>query len=186
MTHRSIHSKMSSRPGTRAEMSSRPGYRARVLASILTGLLAVPAVLAGTTLLSPSVARADMTSASCRIHAVEATAEGDGTIPKDLEFIAEQLQAPEFARFKGFRLVDVKDFKLDVGSPVEQKFKSGHVVRLGLVGGEQDKLELHTEIMRGTVSVTKLDFSIRVAQLILIPVRRGDGQATIFAYQCKS
>ena len=166
MTHRSIHSKF--------------------LASTIAGLLSIPAGLAGAvTLLSPAVAEANVTSASCRIHAVEATPDGDGTIPKDLEFLSDQLQAPEFARYKGFRLVEVKDFKLEVGSAVEKKFKSGHIVKLSLLGGEQDKLDLHTEILRGASSVTSLDFALKVAQLMLIPVRRGD-QAIIFAYQCKS
>jgi hypothetical protein len=169
MTHHSIHSKL--------------------LASTFAGLLSslvIPVGLAGVvTLLSPGLAEASVTSASCRIHAVEATPDGDGTIPKELEFLSDQLQAPEFARYKGFRLVDVKDFKLDVGAAVEKKFKSGHVVKLSLLGGEQDKLDLHTEILRGAGSVTALDFSLKVAQLMLIPVRRSD-QAIIFAYQCKT
>ncbi|HLT35139.1 MAG TPA: hypothetical protein VK034_02615 [Enhygromyxa sp.] len=167
MTHRSIHSKL--------------------LASTFAGLLSgAPVVLAGAvTLLNPDVAQAGVTSASCRIHAVEATPEGDGTIPKDLEFLAEQLQAPEFARFRGFRLVEVKDFKLELGKVVDQKFKSGHNVKLSLLGGEQEKLELHTELLRGGTSVVKMDILLKFAQVVLIPVRRGD-QAIIFAYQCKS
>ncbi|MFO7563473.1 MAG: hypothetical protein R6X02_12580 [Enhygromyxa sp.] len=163
------------------------------MASTLAGLLGAPTLLLGVpvglagaaTLLSPAVAEAGVTSASCRIHAVEATPEGDGTIPKDLEFLSDQLQAPEFARYKGFRLIDVKDYKLDAGTAVEKKFKSGHVVKLSLLGGEQDKLDLHTEILRGAGSVASLDFLLKVAQLMLIPVRRGD-QAIIFAYQCKN
>lgn len=166
MTHRSIHSKF--------------------LASTLAGLMSVPVVLVGgVTLLNPAVAEAGVTSASCRIHVVEATPDGDGKIPEDLQFLADQLQAPEFARYKGFRLIDVKDYKLDVGTPVDKKFKSGHNVKLSLLGGEKDKLELRTELLRGGSTVVTLDFMLKVAQVVLIPVRRGD-QATIFAYQCKS
>lgn len=164
MTHRSIHSKL--------------------LASMFTGVLAIPAALTGATLLSPTVAHASVTSASCRIHAVEASPEGDGVIPDDLKFLAEQLQAPEFARYKGFRLVETKDFKLEVGKTVDEKFKSGHNLKLSLLGGEQDKLELRTELLRGGQSVVKMDMLLKFAQVVLIPVRRGD-QAIIFAYQCK-
>ncbi len=165
MTHRSIHSKL--------------------IAPALAGLLSVPAVLAGgVVLLSPAAAEASVTTASCRIHAVEATTEGDGSIPADLEFLADQLRAPEFAYYKGFRLLETKDFKLEVGAGLDKKFKSGHNVKLELLGGERDKLELHTELLRGGTTVVAMDFSIKVAQIVLIPVRRGD-QATIFAYQCK-
>lgn len=165
MTHRSIHSKL--------------------MASTLAGILSVPAVLAGTVaLLSPAVANAGVTSASCRIYAVEATEAGDGKIPAELEFLADQLQAPQFASYKGFRLLESKDYKLEVGRAVDKKFKSGHNVKLELLGGEKDKLELHTELLRGGTSMLQVDFSIKVAQLLLIPVPRGD-QATIYAYQCK-
>ena len=165
MTHRSIHSTL--------------------MASTLAGLLSVPAVLAGgAALLSPTVAQAGVTAASCRIHAVEASPEGDGSIPQDLQFLSEQLQAPEFARYKGFRLVETKDYKLELGKEVDQKFKSGHNVKLSLLGGD-DKLELRTELLRGGQSVVKMDMLLRFAQVVLIPVRRGD-QAIIFAYQCKA
>lgn len=166
MTHRSIHSKL--------------------MASTLAGLLLVPAVIAGSaTLLSPAIADASVTTASCRIHAVEATTEGDGTISADLQFLAENLRAPEFSHYKSFRLLESKDFKLTVGTEVDQKFKSGHNVKLSLLGGEKDKLDLHTEILRGGASVFQMDFLMKVASIVLIPVRRGDS-ATIFAYQCKT
>ncbi|PRP97436.1 hypothetical protein ENSA5_34280 [Enhygromyxa salina] len=165
MTHRSMHSKF--------------------LASSLASLLAVPALFAGAiTLLSPDVARAAVNEAACRIHAVEASQKGDGTIPAELNFLADQLQAPEFARYKGFRLLDAKDFKLKLGEVVDQKFKSGHNVKLTLLGGGKDKLELHTKLERGGSSLVDMDFMVGSNQIMLIPVRRGD-QAIIFAYQCK-
>lgn len=166
MTHRSIHS--------------------RFLASTFAGLLMIPAVLAsGITLLSPSIAEAGVTTASCRIHAIEASLEGDGTIPPELEFMADQLKAGAFAQFRGIRLIESKDYKLELGVAADKKFKSGHNVKLNLVGGESDKLELQTEILRGGTSVFKLDWAMKSAGLMLIPVSRGD-QTTIFAYQCKA
>jgi hypothetical protein len=158
----------------------------RILASSLASLLAVPALFAGAvTLLNPSIVEASVTEATCRIHAVEARQDGDGTIPENLQFLADQLQAPEFARYKGFVLLDTKDFKLELGKVVDQKFKSGHNLELSLLGGEQDKLELHTNLKRGSKSLVDVSFVVGSNQIMLIPVRRGD-QAIIFAYQCKS
>ncbi len=158
---------------------------AKILASTLTSLLALPAVLVGGAItMSPAIVEAAVTSATCRIHAVEASQEGDGKIPEDLAFLAEQLQAPEFARYKGFRLLDAKDFKLELGTVVDQKFKSGHNVKLSLLGGKDDKLDFHTELQRGGTSLVNMDVSLKSNQIFLIPVRRGD-QAVIFAYQCK-
>lgn len=159
---------------------------AKACAPILAGLLSLPVVLAGGAgLLSPTVAKAAVNEASCRIHAVEATKEGDGTIPPELEFLSDQLKAPEFAQYTGVRLMESKDFHLEVGKVVDQKFKSGHNVKLTLLGGEEGKLELQTELLRANTSVVKINLLMRVAQIVMIPVRRGD-QAIIFAYQCKT
>jgi hypothetical protein len=155
----------------------------RILASSLSMAIALPALL-GVTLLSPSVVEARVTEATCRIHAVEARQDGDGTIPENLAFLADQLQAPEFSRYKSFVLLDAKDFKLQVGEIIDQKFKSGHNLELSLRGGELDKLELHTNLKRGSKSLVDMTFVVGSNQIMLIPVRRGE-QAIIFAYQCK-
>lgn len=157
--------------------------RTKILASTLACSMALPALLGGALVLAPAIADA-AEQATCRIHAVEASQEGDGTIPKDLEFLRDQLQAPEFARYKGFRLLDAKDFQLELGVVVDQKFKSGHNVKLSLLGDKDGKLDFHTELMRGGSSLINMDFSVKDGQLMLIPVRRGE-QAIIFAYQCK-
>jgi hypothetical protein len=170
MTHRSKHSKF---------------LASTLSAGLAASLLALPVLAGGFTLLAPAIADAAITSASCRIHAVEASPEGDGTIPADLEFLSDQLQAPEFARYKSFVLLDAKDFKLEIGKAVEQKFKTGHSVELSLLGGEKDRLEIHTDLVRNGTSLVNMDFSLRSKQVMLIPVRRGDS-AVIFAYQCKS
>jgi hypothetical protein len=158
----------------------------RILASTLASLLGIgmPALVVGGITLNPSVVEAAVTEATCRIHAVEARQDGDGTIPADLAFLTDQLQAPEFARYKGFALLDAKDFKLELGKVVDQKFKSGHNLQLSLIGGELDKLELHTNLMRGSKSLVDMTFVVGSNQIVLIPVRRGD-QTIIFAYQCK-
>ena len=165
MTTRSIHSK--------------------ILASSLAGALALPALLVGAvTFMSPNIAEA-ATKAACRIHAVEATKEGDGTIPRELEFMADQLRAPVFSGYKGFTLLDAKDFQLELNAVVDQKFKSGHNVELTLLGEKDGKLELHTKLKRGTTPLVDMDFGVGNNQIMLIPVQRGDS-AIIYAYQCKS
>jgi|JI102314DRNA_FD_contig_41_6227443_length_2095_multi_6_in_0_out_0_1 hypothetical protein len=157
---------------------------AKILASTLASFLALPTLVGGLVVLAPSIADA-AEQATCRIHAVEASPEGDGTIPKDLEFLADQLEAPEFARYKGFRLLDAKDFQLELGAVVDQKFKSGHNVKLSLLGSKDGKLDFHTELLRSGSSLINFDFSVKQGQIMLIPVRRGE-QAIIFAYQCKT
>lgn len=174
MTHRST-------PSTRFA-----NLHSKLLVSVFAGLVSTPVLFAGAAaLLSPSVANAAMTEAECRIYAVEATQDGDGKIPADLEFLSDQLKAPEFARYTRVRLMEFKDYKLQAGKIVDHKFKSGHNVKLTLVGGENGKIELKTELLRANTSVVKINFLVKVAQFVMIPVRRGD-QAVIFAYQCKA
>ncbi|MFV8755955.1 hypothetical protein ACNOYE_35840 [Nannocystaceae bacterium ST9] len=154
------------------------------MASTLASLLALPISVGALVVFTPAIADA-AEQATCRIHAVEASQEGDGSIPKDLEFLSDQLQAPEFARYKGFKLLDAKDFQLELGVVVDQKFKSGHNVKLSLLGKKDGKLDFHTELQRSGTSLINMDFSVKEGQIMLIPVRRGE-LMTIFAYQCKS
>lgn len=168
-------------------MTHQSPLHSKFLTSIATlvASVAVPTALAGVMTLSPATAEAAVEDATCRIHAVEASQEGDGGIPEDLDFLADQLQQPEFARYKTFTLLDTHDFKLEVGKVVDQKFKSGHNVELSLLGGEKQRLELHTKLKRSTKVLVDMDFVVKSNQIMLIPVRRGDA-AIIFAYQCKS
>lgn len=156
----------------------------RFLAPSLAACLALPAFAAGWALLDPAVAEASVTTAQCRIYAVEARAEGDGSIPAELSFLADHLKVAPFSAYKSFRLIQFLDYKLEVGTVVDKKFKSGHNVRLELRGGDNGKLELHTQLMRNKKSLVSVDFSLQ-KQVMLIPVSRGD-QTVIFAYQCKS
>ena len=163
MTHRSTYSK----------------FLALSLASLMT-----PALIGAATFMTPTLSQAAVNDAACRIHAVEALEEGDGSIPADLEFLADRLRAPEFARYNGFRLIDTSDFQLELSKVVDHKFKSGHNVELTLLGEKDGKLELNTKLKRGSSSLVDMDFVVGSNQIMLIPVRRGD-QTVIFAYQCK-
>ena len=164
MTKRSIHSKF--------------------MASSLASALAVP-VLAGTLAFAAPVVAEAADQATCRIHAIEAKEEGDGKIPEELSFMADELQAPAFRIYKGFKLLEKQDFKLEIGKRESSKFKSGHNLELELLGKRDGKLELHTTLMRSDAKLVDMDFGVHSNQIVLMPITRGEG-AVIFAYQCKS
>ena len=155
----------------------------KFLASSMASALAfAPLAIGAVTLVAPAVAEA--ADAACRIHVVEAKEEGDGKIPAELDFMADELKAPAFRIYKGFELIDVQDFKLELGKVSEKKFKSGHTLQLSLLGEQDGKLELQTKLMRSSTVLVDMDFGVRSNQIMLIPVMRGDS-AVIFAYQCK-
>jgi hypothetical protein len=134
--------------------------------------------------MTAGVSRATVEDPACRIHAVEALEKGDGGIPENLDFLADRLRAPEFARYLEFRLIDTIDFQLKLNEVVDHKFKSGHNLELTLLGERESKLELNTKLKRGSSSLVDMDFVVGSNQIMLIPVRRGD-QTIIFAFQCK-
>ncbi|KIG16414.1 hypothetical protein DB30_04458 [Enhygromyxa salina] len=170
MTHRSTYSKS-------LAFSLAPA----LTTALVFGLPALAGVLA---LATPSVSQATVQDSACRIHAVEALEKGEGGIPANLDFLADRLRAPEFARYREFRLIDTLDFKLELNKVVDHKFKSGHNVELTLLGEKDSKLELNTKLKRGSSNLVDMDFVVGSNQIMLIPVRRGD-QTIIFAYQCK-
>lgn len=164
-------------------MTHRSTYP-KSLALILASSLLMPALAGAAIFTTSSVSQAAVNEAACRIHAVEALEKGEGGIPPELDFLADRLQAPEFARYSEFRLIDTIDFELKLNGVVDHKFKSGHNVELTLLGEREGKLELNTKLKRGTSSLVDMDFVVGSNQIMLIPVRRGE-QTIIFAYQCK-
>jgi hypothetical protein len=164
-------------------MTHRSTY-SKFLATTLATTLLAPALVGAVTFMTSSVSQAAVEDAACRIHAVEALEKGEGGIPAELDFLADRLRAPEFARYSEFRLLDTIDFQLKLSEIVDHKFKSGHNVELTLLGDKEGKLELNTKLKRGTSSLVDMDFVVGSNQIMLIPVRRGE-QTIIFAYQCK-
>jgi hypothetical protein len=118
---------------------------------------------------------------SCRVHSIELSPAGDGTIPENLQFLGEQLQAQEFSRYRGFRLLETEDFALDFGALVEHEFESSHTVALRLLDIEEDRIQLHVEI----APLLETDMLVKDGQLVLIPIRRGGG-LIVFVHRCKS
>ena len=121
----------------------------RLLAPIFASSLMPVGLTVAALVLAPVEARAEVTSAECQIHAVLATKSGDGTIPADLGFLAEQLRDDQFAAFKGFRLLESKSLKLNIGEPGSATMKSGHQLKLSLLGAEASKLRLHATLASG-------------------------------------
>lgn len=157
----------------------------RLLAPIFASSLMPVGLTVAALVLAPVEARAEVTSAECQIHAVLATKSGDGTIPADLGFLAEQLRDDQFAAFKGFRLLESKSLKLNIGEPGSATMKSGHQLKLSLLGAEASKLRLHATLASGEKVLVDTDYKIESSGILLIGgVRHPDGKI-FFAIQCR-
>ena len=142
--------------------------------------------LAAALMLSPAEARAEVTSAACQIYAVLATKSGDGTIPPDLSFLADQLRDDQFAAFKGFRLLESKALQLRVGAPASAAMSSGHQIQLALLGAELSKLKLHATLLAGEKTLIDTEYKIESSGILLIGgVRHPEGKI-FFAIQCRA
>ena len=155
-----------------------------LLASMLS--TAGASTLAAALVLSPAEARAEVTSAACQIYAVLATKSGDGTIPSELSFLAEQLRDDQFAAFKGFRLLESKALQLRVGAPASAAMSSGHQIQLALLGAELSKLKLHATLLSGEKTLIDTEYKIESSGILLIGgVRHPEGKI-FFAIQCRA
>lgn len=161
----------------------------RWLASMVASALAVPLVGAAVFAV-PAVADAAVTKATCQVHAVLASKEGDGTIPADLEFLRSTLANDEFAAYKSFTLLEKKSLKLALDTKGESTFGSGHKLGLTLLGGDDTRLKLQLDLSNrdGTKSLVSTAYSIEDNGLLMI----GAGAFTdasrsgklFFAIQC--
>lgn len=163
--------------------------RNKLLASALAAILAPASALA--MVVAPSIAQAaDLQEASCQVHAVHLSKEGDGTIPKDLRFLQKQLEADEFAIYKGYSLVDKKTLKIkrDKASTVE--FSSGNRLGLSLLGNDDKRLKLHASLSSrdGSKNLLNTDYSIEDGGILMIGAgsysHAGKDGKLFFAIQC--
>jgi hypothetical protein len=129
--------------------------------------------------------------ANCRVHAVLASKEGDGKIPKSLEFLRETLEDDQFAAYKSFHLVDKKTLKLEGDTPSKATFSSGHKLGLKLLESTP-KLKLHLELSSrdGSKNLVKTDYSIDNNGMFMIgagKLEQGEIAGKLFfAIQCKT
>lgn len=98
----------------------------------------------------------------CKVHVVLASKEGDGKIPKNLEFMKEWLTDEPYDRYKSFHLLGSKKADVMVGKATKTDFKTGHKMKLSLLGGDEKKLKLHLELTGrdGKKNLVAMDYSI--------------------------
>ncbi len=163
----------------------------RVLGSVLASLM-VPTLALGAVALDPAVAQAEVGKAKCQFTAVLLSKDGDGKIPKELEALRSFFESEQFEIYKGFRLVDQKTLKLDKAAAEGSSatFKSGHKLKLNLLGGDDKKLKLKLDLSKrdGTGSLVNTEYSIDDNALFMFDVgkyedAKGAGHL-MFVSQC--
>jgi hypothetical protein len=165
-------------------MKHRTTIYSRLFAPIFVSSL-VPLGAVAMITLDPAEARAEVTSATCEVHAVLAMKSGDGTIPADLDFLAAQLRDDQFAAFKSFRLLETKSLKLKLGETEGASMKTGHNLKLRLLGAEASKLQFHAVLASGEKVLVDTDYKIESNGILLIGgVRHPDGKV-FFAIRCR-
>lgn len=159
-----------------------------MLVGLLGPLAAVAAV--GESSVARAAAPAKVATASCQVHAVLASKDGDGSIPKNLAFLRDTLRDDQFAAYKSFHLVDQKRLSFPEGGQADSKLSSGHVVALKWLGGDEKRMRLHLEL-RGRDGASKLvstDYSIEDHGLFMIQAgehKQGEVKGKLFfAVQC--
>ncbi|MEM6290392.1 MAG: hypothetical protein AAGA54_03975 [Myxococcota bacterium] len=156
------------------------------LATALAGTLAVGVVA------TPAEANAaePAKAGQCKVHAVLASKEGDGTIPKNLEFMKEWLTDEPYDRYKSFHLLGSKKIAVELEKPANATFKTGHKMKLSLLGGDEKKLKLHLDLTHrdGEKNLVAMDYSIEDNGLFFVQGgkhKSGEVTGRIFwAIQC--
>ncbi len=162
-----------------------------IVASVLTAAL-VPALAFGSVMTAAETAHAAKPAKKgvCKVHAVLASKDGDGTIPKNLEFMKEWLTDEPYDRYKSFHLLGEKKVDVALGKPAKAKFKTGHKMELSLLGGDEHKLKLHLDLTYrdGKKSQVGMDYSIEDNGLFFVQGgehKSGEISGRIFwAIQC--
>lgn len=134
----------------------------RLAASALAAALAPAMVLGGTFFGLSGDAVAAPKAGNCQVYEVLASKEGDGKIPKNLEFMKDWLTDEPYDRYKAFRLIDKKSFKIKLGEESGVKFKTGHKMKLKLLGGDEKQLKYHLFLTQadGKKKLVGMDYSI--------------------------
>lgn len=159
---------------------------ATALSSALAGTLAVGVMT------TPGQAHAakPAEAGQCKVHAVLASKEGDGTIPKNLEFMKEWLTDEPYDRYKSFHLLGSKKVSVALEKPANTTFKTGHKMKLSLLGGDEKKLKLHLDLTHrdGEKNLVAMDYSIEDNGLFFVQGgkhKSGEVTGRIFwAIQC--
>jgi hypothetical protein len=160
-----------------------------VLAAALTAAPALAPVAAAALAFAPALALADESqSADCKVHAVLASKEGDGGIPKNLEFLASELRSDQFAAYRTFRLLDQRALAIDRDAVKEARLDSGHRVGLKLLGGEIERPKVHVTVHKkdDDKSLVSADYTIASSGFLLLAGFKHAEGMVIMAIQCKA
>lgn len=95
-------------------------------------------------------------AAQCELNAVLASKQGDGSIPKNLEFMRSWLTGPLYSHYKSFVLLDKKSMSLRGKGPQEVRLTTGNTLKLRLLGVSKEKLKLKLELSTRTGADKKL------------------------------
>jgi len=163
-----------------------------LLSLALSSVLAPAAVFGAVATTSPAAQAAPKTAkkAMCKVHAVLASKEGDGKIPKNLEFMKEWLTDEPYDRYKSFHLLGTKKADLQLAKATKAEFKTGHKMELSLLGGDENKLKLHLDLTHrdGKKNLVAMDYSIEDNGLFFVQGgehKSGEVTGRIFwAIQC--
>lgn len=168
----------------------------RSLSKALCSVLA-PAALFGAVVVAAPAAHAAPAAKGkgaekgvCKVHAVLASKEGDGKIPKNLEFMKEWLTDEPYDRYKSFHLLGSKKADVALGKATKTDFKTGHKMKLSLLGGDEKKLKLHLDLTHrdGKKNLVAMDYSIEDNGLFFVEGgehKSGEVTGRIFwAIQC--
>ena len=163
-----------------------------LLSLALSSVLAPVAVFGGvaSTPLAALAAPSKAEKAVCKVHVVLASQEGDGTIPKNLEFMKEWLTDEPYDRYKSFHLLGTNKAEIMLGKATETEFKTGHKMALSLIGGDEKKLKLHLDLTHrdGKANLVAMDYSIEDNGLFFVQGgehKSGEVTGRIFwAIQC--
>ncbi len=143
--------------------------KTRLFAPLLASVLA-PVLASSTAFAAAPVADAAVTKASCQLHSVLLSKDGDGTIPKELEFLRSTFETDEFAAYKGFHLLERKTMKLALDAKSDTSFKTGHKLGLTLLGGDDKRIKLHAELSSrdGSKTLMSTDYAIDNSGVLMI------------------
>lgn len=163
--------------------------KSRLVASALAAVLAPAAVVSGIAI-PTAVEAATVKEAKCQAHAVLAHKEGDGTIPKELEFLKAQLLDDEFAAYDGYKLIDRKAAKVKLAKASELKFTTGNRLGLTLLDNDDSRLKLRAELRSRNSDKYLLSTEYSIQDGSVLMIRAGsytDGDISgklFFAIQC--
>lgn len=154
-----------------------------------TGLALViaPALAFGGTALTPAIADA-ADKADCQVTSVLASKEKkDPRIPKELNFLKEQLENDRFAAYNSFKLLERKPFKLTKGKTSKGKMKSGHEFGFTLLGGDDKRVKIHASLLsKSGKKLLDTDYGIENNGIMIVGGGKHPDGKIIFAIQCKS